>query len=195
MGLQTVEIKTMGAADDHGSPLEVSGQFVYRIIDSVAANFKTRNLDKFLYEQGESALRAVVANYPYDVDSSGHPGTQCCLSKQSDIIDKKLVKFFQSLVDHVGVKVETFRLISVRYPERMDKLLLARQEAQSQVTARRTIAEGTAGILEETLHRLKVLGIELSEKERNRFATNLTMLLVNHGHTTINIFDGAEAKS
>ncbi len=224
LGLKTIEIKHMTAADDHGSPIVVSAQFVYRIIDSIADTYRTDQLNRFLLEQGESALRAVVGRYPFDIDRSdfkvktmkyqpaksknedfvlveaeeeednNHVDAPC-LAKQSPIIDQQLVKVFQTMVDFAGVKIETFRLISVGYPEKMEKLLLARQEAQAQVIARKTIAEGTSGILQETLSRLKVLGINLNKAEQNRFATNLTLLLVNHGHTTINIFDGGNQPS
>jgi regulator of protease activity HflC (stomatin/prohibitin superfamily) len=216
LGLKTVEIKNMTAADDHGSPIVISAQFVYRVIDSIAATYRTNHLHQFLVEQAESALRAVVGTYPFDIDRNdttnkqsrktkknevpvfeeddGNVAPTPCLAKQSTVIDNQLVKVFQLMVDFTGVKIETFRLISVGYPEKMEKLLLARQEAQAQVIARKTIAEGTSGIIEETLTRLKTLGIRLTESEQNRFATNLTLLLVNHGHTTINIFDGGNNK-
>jgi SPFH domain / Band 7 family len=225
MGLETIEIKQMVAADDHGSPLVVTAQFVYRIQDSRAAAFRTQHLEKFLYEQAESALRAVVGMYPYDIDRNDEDhktvttkkshvsgidddesilvedddGAQALpapsLAKHSTVIDGQLVKVLQEMVDFAGVKIETFRLISVGYPKEMEKLLLARQEAQAQVTARKTIAEGSAGIIGETLSRLKALGIKLSEADQSRFAQNLTLLMVNHGHTTINIFDGGNTPS
>lgn len=219
MGLDTKEIRHMAAADDHGSPIVVTAQYVYRIQDPLAAMYRTRQrdraaqLEKFIYEQGESALRSVVSMYPYDIDrkdsenvstrklidddedNSPHPLTSPCLAKHSTAIDNQLVQVFQAMVSFAGIKIETFRLISVGYPEKMEKLLLARQEAQAQVTARKTIAEGTTGIIAETISRLKALGIELSDQDKNHFAQTLTLVMVNHGHTTINIFDGGQTSS
>jgi regulator of protease activity HflC (stomatin/prohibitin superfamily) len=198
MGLNMQEIKSMGANDLHGSPLVVSAQFVYRINDSIAATYKTSNLSKFLHNQAESALRIVVARYPYDIDSTDpdqKSNHQQCLRKPSENFDFMLVKVLQELVGLAGITIESFRLINVGYDPKMEKLLLARQEAQAEVTARVTIAEGTSGIIEETLSRLRTLGLTLTEAERNKFATNLTLLLVNHGHTTLNIFDGGSSLS
>lgn len=184
MGLNDIEISKMNANDSHGNPLVVSAQFVYRVSDSVTATYRTSVLTKFLKEQGESAIRAAMSHYPFD--NEGGKGE--CLRKHSDVIEAHLVKILQEMVQMVGIKIESFRIINVGFDPRMEKLLLARQEAQAEVTARTAIAEGTTGILQETLGRLKALGIELGDEERNKFATNLTLMLVNHGHTTINLF-------
>ncbi len=190
MGLNTIEINKKGANDLHGSPLTVSAQFVYRVTNSLNATFRTGNLEKFLTDQAESAMRAVLALYPYDVDDGHSKNKVDCLVKQSNHIDKKLVEVFQKMVDFVGVKIESFRLINVEYHQSVAKLLLARQEAQAEVTARTAIAEGISGIIKETVSHLKALGINLSQTELNKFATNLSLILVNHGHTTLNLFDG-----
>lgn len=221
VGLQNFEIKKMIAADDHGSPIVVTAQYVFRIQDSRAAAFRTSNLNNYIYEQAESALRNVAGMYPYDIDRHDEehlpvkkvkkeqeetsllendeienlPLTTPCLSRHSSVIDKQLIKVLQEMVNFVGVKIESFRIVSVGYPENMQKLLLAKSEAQAQVTARRTIAEGTSGIIRETLQRLDKMGIKLSEADKNRLAQNLTLLMVNHGHTTINIFDGSTTKT
>lgn len=185
MGLNDIEIEDMSANDQTGSPLKVSAQFVYRVSDSIAASYKTANLKKFLTDQGESALRAVLAHYPYDID---HHETEC-LRKHSDKIDNHLKDFLQTIVAPIGIKIEKFSLFSVGFEAKMEKLLLARQEAHAEVVARTTIAEGTAGILQEIFTRFKALGINLTEERKNTMATNLTLLLVNHGHTTLNIFE------
>lgn len=195
MGLNTTEITKMGANDVHGNPLVISAQFSYRVTDSVDAHYKTANRHTFIKEQAESALRAVVARYPYDIDPQDkeHGYTES-LTRHTEKFDINLVKTLQVLVDFVGVKIDSFRLINVSFDPKMEKLLLARQEAQAEVTARTAIAEGTTGIIKETLTRLKALGIQLSAAEQNKFATNLTMILVNHGHTSLNLFDNGDKK-
>lgn len=185
MGLNDIEIMNMSANDKTGSPLKVSAQFVYRVSDSISASYKTSNLYKFLKDQGETALRAVLAHYPYDVD---HHETEC-LRKHSDNIDNHLRQFLQEIVNPIGIKIEKFSLFSVGFEEKMEKLLLAKQEAHAEVVARTTIAEGVTGILQEIFTRFNLLGVKLSEDKKNALATNLTLLLVNHGHTTLNIFE------
>lgn len=185
VGLNDVEIFDLKLNDLNRNPLLVSAQFVYRISESVYASYKTRELSKFLKDQGETALRAVLAEYPYDVDSHHTE----CLGRHSQKIDDHLKNWLQAMVAPIGIKIERFSLFSVGIQEKMEKLLLARQEAHAEVIARTTIAEGSAGILEEILKHFKVLGINLSETQRNNLATNLTLLLVNHGHTTLNIFE------
>ena len=187
MGLTEVELKGMAANDKNGSPIIVSAQFAYRVVDSISAYYKTSNLTAFLRGQAETALRSVVGLYPYDVEKDSHAQ---CLRRHSDEIDSNLQESLQKNVTMVGVKIEFFRLFGVGYDPKMEKLLLARQEAQAEVDARKTIAEGTTGIVHETVEKLAIDGINLSPYEKNRLATNLTMMLVNHGHTSLNIFDG-----
>jgi SPFH domain/Band 7 family protein len=195
MGVNTTEISKIGAADVHGNPIVISAQYSYRVTNSIDAHYKTYNRHSFIKEQAESALRAVVAKYPYDIDhNNGDKNFTDSLTKQSDKIDALLVETLQVMVDFVGVNIESFRLINVSFDPKMEKLLLARQEAQAEVNARTAIAEGTTGIIKETLSRLKVMGIHLTPEETNKFATNLTMILVNHGHTSLNIFDNSGRK-
>ncbi|HRD55479.1 MAG TPA: SPFH domain-containing protein [Parachlamydiaceae bacterium] len=101
----------MQALDLDGKPLSISAQFVFRIADSFSASFKTDNLNKFLYNQGKSALRAVAVKYPYHLKNQSSPGD--CLSRQSLTIDQHLVDVFQKSVDFIGVKIESFQLTSV----------------------------------------------------------------------------------
>lgn len=185
MGLNDVEIENMSANDYTGSPLTVSAQFVYRVSDSISSSYKVRNLNKFLKDQGETALRAVLAHYPYDMDDHHSE----CLRRHSDKIDAHLKDFLQQIVAPIGIVIEKFSLFSVGFEAKMEKLLLAKQEAHAEVVARTTIAEGVTGILEQIFSRFNALGIKLTDDKKNALATNLTLLLVNHGHTTLNIFE------
>lgn len=185
MGIRDIEINKMAANDSHGSPIECSAQFAYRISDQSRALYAVADLSRFLKDQGISTLRAIMAQYPYDVDHA----EQECLRRHSEHIEIRLKEVLQTLVSFVGVHVEFFRINNVCFEKSMEKMLLARQEAQAEVTARTTIAEGAAGIVQETLKRLMALGIKLSVAESNRLATNLTLMIVNHGHTTINLFE------
>lgn len=184
MGLNDIEITKMNANDSRGNPLLVSAQFVYRVSDSISYVYKTKNLTKFIKEQGESALQAVLSQYSFD--NGGGDGD--CLRKHSTNIEGHLARVLQVMVQMMGVKIESFRIINVGVEPRMEKLLLARQEAEAEVTARTAIAEGTTGIIHETISRLNALGIRLSDEEQSKFATNLTLMLVNHGHTTLNLY-------
>ncbi len=103
-------------------------------------------------------------------------------------IEKHLSRTLQEMIKYVGVKIESFGIINIGFEEKMEKLLLARQEAQAEVMARTAIAEGTTGIIQETISRLNALGIKLSPDEQNKLAINLTLMLVNHGHTTLNLY-------
>lgn len=184
MGLNDIEISRMKANDSHANPIIVSAQMVYRVSDSVTSIFMTKTLNKYLKDQGETTLRDILSRYPFD---NGEEKGEC-LRKHSERIESELTEHLDRRAQSVGIKIESFRLINVSIEASMEKLLLARQEAQAEVNARKAIAEGTTGILQETLTRLNALGIELQESERNRFATNLTLMLVNHGNTTLNLF-------
>ena len=93
MGVNTIEITKMGANDVHGSPLVISAQFSFRVRDSVAAHYKTYNRNSFIKEQAESALRAVAARYPYDIDHNNQDTNYTeSLTHHSDKFDAQLVK-------------------------------------------------------------------------------------------------------
>jgi hypothetical protein len=185
MGLSEMELTNLPINDSHGNPLIISAQFVYRVADSIRANYATRTLHQFLKDQAGSALRAVCGRHPFDVED----GAQC-LRKHSDAIDEELKNTLQTLINRVGIIVDSFRLTGISVAQHMEKLLLARQEAQAELIARKTIADGSAGIIQELIRNYQTLGIKLSDEELNRFATDLTLILVNHGHTTLNLFEG-----
>jgi hypothetical protein len=186
MGLSEMELINLPINDSHGSPLIISAQFVYRVADSIRAKYATKTLQQFLKDQGGSALRAVCGRHPFDVEDGG----ALCLRKHSDAIDEELKNTLQTLITRVGIVVDSFRLTGITVAHNMEKLLLARQEAQAELTARKTIADGSAGIIQELVNNYRALGINLSDEELNRFAMDLTLILVNHGHTTLNIFEG-----
>lgn len=185
MRLQDAEIKNIIVNDSVGSPVQVSAQFVYHITDHVKANLVATNDGRYLRDQGETTLRAIIGRYPYDSEDN----TTECLRRPSETIQEHLKNTLQAAVSVIGIHIDAFRITHICYEKSMEKLLLARQEAHAEVTARTAIAEGASGIVQETLTRLHALGITLSEGERNRFATNLTLMIVNHGHTTINLFE------
>lgn len=185
MGLSEMELTNLPINDSHGNPLIISAQFVYRVADSVRAVYATRTLHQFLKDQGGSALRAVCGRHPFDVED----GAQC-LRKHSDVIDEELKSTLQVLINRVGIVIDSFRLTGISVAQHMEKLLLARQEAQAELIARKTIADGSAGIIQELINNYSTLGIKLTAEELNRFAMDLTLILVNHGHTTLNLFEG-----
>jgi len=185
MGLVTEELKNLPINDSHGNPLIISAQFVSRVSDSVRARYMTANLNQFLKDQGGTALRNVCGRHPFDVEDHAE-----CLRKHSNRIDQELKDTLQLLVGRVGITIESFMLTAISVEKHMEKLLLARQEAQAELIARKTIADGSAGIMKELVQNYKTLGMELSKEELNRFATQLTLILVNHGHTTLNLFEG-----
>jgi regulator of protease activity HflC (stomatin/prohibitin superfamily) len=196
MGIETVEIKDMAFNDSIGNPLVVSAQFVFRVANSVQARFKTEHLVRFIKEQAETALQNVLNKYPFDLDprnpEQAGKNRNECLCRHPAELDNSLISVLQRMVDFVGVKIQSFRLINVGIQQHMEKLLLAKQEAQAEVTARTAIAEGAAGIVKETLVRLGQLSIALSDAEKSRFARDLTLILVNHGQTTLNLIEGPQ---
>lgn len=187
MGLKTEELNNLPINDSHGNPLIISAQFVYRVSDSLRASYTAMSLHQFLKDQAGSTLRVVCGHYPFDVEDEH----SICLRKHSSQVDNNLRETLQLFVNQVGVTIESFRMTRISVEQHMEKLLLARQEAQAELIARKTIADGSAGIIQELVRNYNALGINLSKKELNRFGTQLTLILVNHGHTTLNLFEGS----
>lgn len=182
MGLQDIEIEDMKANDIEGNPLVVSAEFTYRVIDSVLASYMAADLKKHLKAQGEAALRAGLAEFPYDhADLRGN-----CLRTNSPAVQDRIQVIHQQYVATTGVKIENFRIYSIGIDSKMAPQLLKRQEAQAELIARGIIAEGSTGIVKDVVKHLQDGNVHMSDRDTAKFAMNLTYLISNTGgHTTI----------
>lgn len=181
MKLDILEITKTSVNDSRGNPLIVSAQFSYRVQDALSSIYAATNLKKYLIEQGASTLKAVLSNYPFD---KGEDQKGPCLRMHSAEIENHLKNFLQEIVKRVGIKIEKFSLLSVTYDPLVEKLLLAKQEAEAEVIATQAIATGTVGIIQKIFQDLKGIGHELDEADRSQLAKNLTLMLVNRGGST-----------
>ncbi len=71
----------------------------------------------------------------------------------------------------------------------MEKILLARQEANAYVIAKRTLTDGLADIASSTINNLeKYNDVEMTQEQIVAATTNLLYLLTHQGDTTLNLF-------
>jgi len=168
--------------DSDGAPLLVSAIVTYHIEDSVKATFQVHAINSFIMRQALTALKHVAALYPYDVESSSsikapppslrHDG--------SNIIKNELCNQLQRRVAVAGVSVKRFELVDLSFAPEVAKIMLARQEAQATLAARKIIVEGAVGIVKETLTQLRTKAPEkkLNKEELSKLACNIVTVIV-----------------
>ncbi len=102
---------------------------------------------------------------------------------------KSLPKKLSELINGSGVEIVSYRIGSVAYDKTMEGVLLLRQEAQAQVDAKNTLANGISSVVTETIGKLERDGkLDMSQEQRVAATTNLLYILTTHGPTSLNVF-------
>lgn len=172
----------MQVNDKHGMPLIITAQYGYQVRDSFSATYQVNNYIKFIHKQAESALRMIVSQYPYTGQRN-----EICLQRQSRIIDLQLKKALKTLVAPTGIQINYFRFVRVSYEQEMEKLLLAKQEAEAYIRGREAVAKSSMDIVEETLKSLQEKGIELNDEDKNSLVMHLIFMMCNEKELLLNI--------
>lgn len=172
MGNLVARVKKIAVNDLHGNPIHLSAQYIYCITDSLKAHYAMRSLADFVQKQAIAALFKVAGNFPYD---SSRNIPRLCI--HSDQIDSDLKRTLNSLIEDVGLRVVSFKIMSIAIDTNMQKLLLAKQEAQAYITGRKKTAESAFQIAKETVEALSAQNILLTEQQRNALVSDLLYMI------------------
>jgi regulator of protease activity HflC (stomatin/prohibitin superfamily) len=168
------ETGTTKVNDADGNPVEISAVVVWRVQDTARAVYEVDNFIKFVDIQAETAVRHVVANYPYDAHHEG----QMSLRDNADEFTSRLSEEIAARVDSAGVRVIESRLTRLAYAPEIAQAMLRRQQAGAVVAARQRIVEGAVGMVQLALERLDEQNvIDLDEERKATMVSNLLVVL------------------
>lgn len=192
-GLDTIEVWKGGFTerlekiivnDCNGNPLLVTARYSYKLSDTLEGTFNFQHRARMVNLLAISTLLKVSGNYPYE-SFDGKP----CLRLNSSVINKELKATLNNMIKDFSLRAGSFTIISIGIEEKMQKLLLAKQEAQAYITGRKEIAESAFKIAQETLSSLNAQNIQLSEKERNALIINLTFMICDPAKPKLNFYE------
>jgi len=182
--LVTSTITREKVLDSDGAPLLVSAVVTFHIEDSVKAAFQVNSIYGFIQSQSLTVLKHVAAKYPYDEPAASgshrHAPPPSLRHDTGDVIKNELCSQLQRRVSVAGISVKRFELVDLSFAPEVSKMMLARQEAQAMLAARKIVVEGAVGIVQETLSQLrnKAPAKTLDKAAVSRLACNVVTVIV-----------------
>lgn len=168
--------ETIKVNDASGSPIEIGGVVVWRVIDSGKAMFDVDHYEQFVGIQVETAVRSLATGHPYDPRDA--EGSELSLRGDQEEIAAELQQGLQERLKVAGVEVLEARLTHLAYAPEIAQAMLRRQQAQAVVAARRLIVEAAVGMVDQALRDLSEQGIvQLDEERKAAMVNNLMVVL------------------
>jgi membrane protease subunit (stomatin/prohibitin family) len=161
--------------DKNGFPCNVSAQYNYQVVDPIAATYQTKNYYKFVKEHALIALQKSFAQTSKDHRKE---------------IGKETIKLFESYVQLIGVKINSFKITAVKIDQNMQKIMLAKQEAKAFVKGRKTIAKGAISTLGLSIEQLEESGIKLTQEQKNALALDMTYMICQTDQISLEYIQG-----
>lgn len=161
--------------DKQGNPIEIAAVVVWRVVDTARALFDVEDFEEFVGIQGETAIRGLASEYPYDSQTED----QLSLRGNPQVIAEHLKSEVQTRLQIAGVEVTESRISHLAYAPEIAQAMLRRQQAQAIVDARKKIVEGAVGMVDDALRLLSEQKIvELDEEKKATMVNNLMVALV-----------------
>lgn len=180
-GVSTINLSQQLVNDSLGNPVVINAYCTYKVVDALLATYQVANYHHFLTDQARIIVRKIAAAYPYDSADATKNRLRNLSRNQLSIFTREL----QATVNPIGLQIVRLQLGSVRYAASMEKAILAKQEANSYITARRAIAEGAVGIIGAILQERGQQGHELPPRDQRALATNLIYTIISPKQTTL----------
>jgi regulator of protease activity HflC (stomatin/prohibitin superfamily) len=177
MGEWTYAIKDLFVNDGNGFPYYLSATYNYQVKDPLAVTYEVKKFHTFIEQQAKIALQKVFAEQPYEKIGDNR-------------IQRKIKKLLEKFISSINVEVKSVRITSVKVDEKMQKLLLAKQEAIAYINGRKTIVKGVGSILESTLQNLQKQEIQLTQQEINSLAVDLTYMISQSSDVSLQFLQG-----
>jgi len=161
--------------DKQGNPIEIAAVVVWRVVDTARALFDVEDFEEFVGIQGETAIRGLASEYPYDSQADD----QLSLRGAPQVIAEHLQREVQTRLEVAGVEITESRISHLAYAPEIAQAMLRRQQAQAIVDARKKIVEGAVGMVDDALRMLSEIKlVELDEDKKATMVNNLMVALV-----------------
>jgi regulator of protease activity HflC (stomatin/prohibitin superfamily) len=165
--------------DKSGSPIEIAGTVVWRIMDPAKFQFAVNGATRFIGNQLEIALRQTAGAYRYDtLDIQGEDSEpEITLRGNVEAVTARLKQEIEKHCDGIGVEIMDFRLTHLAYAPEIARDMLRRQQAEAVLSARSTIAHGAVSIIQDVVGKMESK-VALNERERAALVSNLLVVMV-----------------
>ena len=159
-----------------GNPIEIGVVVIWRVANTAKAVFNVDDYMEYLSIQTDSALRNIVALYPYDIAGEGED--EQSLRGSSKKVADELKAEIQSKVEIAGLEILEARITHLAYAPEIAAAMLQRQQASAIIDARKMIVDGAVGMVEMALERLNENNVvELDEERKAAMVSNLLVVL------------------
>ena len=159
-----------------GNPIEIGVVVIWRVANTAKAVFNVDDYMEYLSIQTDSALRNIVALYPYDIAGEGED--EQSLRGSSRKVADELKAEIQSKVEVAGLEIIEARITHLAYAPEIAAAMLQRQQASAIIDARKMIVDGAVGMVEMALEKLSENDIvNLDEERKAAMVSNLLVVL------------------
>jgi len=183
--LVNFDTNTLKVNDLAGNPVEVTAIVVYHITGIAKSVFAVEDLDEFVANQSEAALRTLVSKYPYSSADTDNPDDKkpSLLTSKAEV-SEELEKELKERLDDAGVVVDEAHLNHLAYAPEIASEMLKVQQAEAVIMARKKLVEGAVLIVEQTIKDLEAKQIKLLPDDKARLATNLLTVMASDKSAT-----------
>ncbi len=169
--------------DASGNPIVIAAVVVWLVADTARAVFDVEDFEAFVVVQGETALRHLANEYPYD----DYAANSTSLRGSGDQVQETLQSELQARLRTAGIEVLETRLTHLTYAPEIAEVMLRRQQAEAIVAARKTMVQGAVGLVQMALAQLADSDlVELDSERKATMVSNLMVVLSgDHGPTPV----------
>ena len=173
---QSIESSILKVNDKLGNPIEIAAVILYEINETYKAVFDVSNVNDYIRNQSEAAVRHLATSYPYDNIEDEH--AQITLRGGGDKVMEMMIQELNDRLVKAGIKVTEARISHLAYSAEIAGAMLQRQQATAIVAARTKIVEGAVGMVEMALAMLSEKDIVvLDDEKKAAMVSNLMVVL------------------
>ncbi|MDX8396934.1 MAG: SPFH domain-containing protein [Mariprofundaceae bacterium] len=177
--LVNFDTNTLKVNDLSGNPIEVTAIVVYHITGIAKSVFAVENLDLFVANQSEAALRSLVSKYPYSTVDTDNPDEKMpSLLTSKEEVSEELEKELTERLNSAGVIIDEAHLNHLAYSPEIASDMLKVQQADAVIQARKKLVNGAVEIVAQAVNDLKEKDIKMLPDDVARLTTNLITVLV-----------------
>lgn len=146
--------------DAKGNPIEVGAIVVWCVSEAALAILNVDDYYSFVTYQSDSALRTLVAKYPYSSEEG--PSLKSSMENITDILKEEL----QARLKIAGVFIEEVRFSYLAYAPEIAAAMLKRQQAEATLEARRYLVQNALLIIDDVMAHFNI-NKELNKEDNN----------------------------
>lgn len=173
---RSLESTKLKVNDKLGNPIEIAAVIVWQIKDTYKAVFEVSNINEYIKNQSEAALRHLATSYPYD--NIEYDAAHITLRDGAEKVIEMLENELGERLIKAGIIIHESRISHLAYAPEIAGAMLQRQQATAIVAARTKIVEGAVTMVEMALDQLsKKEIIILDDEKKAAMVSNLMVVL------------------